>query len=280
MNKQSNTYIVTYATILVVVVAAVLSFAAIKLQPMQQANVKTEKMGAILSTIGEGGDAAAAADKNKYIEAEFGKFITKAFFVDSTGAVTDAPTAEVLASLNNLPAVFAARTAMPVFVATVGKGGKSQTEYVVPMTGKGLWGPVWGYIALNDDCNTVVGAVFDHKSETPGLGAEIATKPFEDQFIGKQIFNKEGQFVSINLLKGKGASAGNPYAVDAISGGTLTSNGVKKMLMSCLGDYVPFFEKVQSGAEASVPALPAADSTATATADSSATTQITEGGAR
>ena len=280
MNKQSNTYIVTYATILVIVVAAVLSFAAIKLQPMQQANVKTEKMGAILSTIGEGGDAAAAPDKNKYIEAEFGKFITKAFFVDSTGTVTDAPTAEVLASLNNLPAVFAARTAMPVFVATVGKGGKSQTEYVVPMTGKGLWGPVWGYIALNDDCNTVVGAVFDHKSETPGLGAEIATKAFQDQFIDKQIFNKEGQFVSINLLKGKGASAGNPYAVDAISGGTLTSNGVKKMLMNCLGDYVPFFEKVQSGAAASVPAVPAADSTATAAADSSATTQITEGGAK
>lgn len=280
MNKQSNTYIVTYATILVIVVAAVLSFAAIKLQPMQQANVKTEKMGAILSTIGEGGDAATAPDKNKYIEAEFGKFITKAFFVDSTGTVTDAPTAEVLASLNNLPAVFAEQTAMPVFVATVEKDGKSQTEYVVPMTGKGLWGPVWGYIALNDDCNTVVGAVFDHKSETPGLGAEIATKAFQDQFIDKHIFNKEGQFVSINLLKGNGASAGNPYAVDAISGGTLTSDGVKKMLMNCLGDYVPFFEKIQSGAAVSIPAVPAADITATAAADSCATTQITEGGAK
>lgn len=281
MNKQSNTYIVTYATILVVVVAAVLSFAAIKLQPMQQANVKTEKMGAILSTIGEGEGAATAEDKNKYIETEFGKFITKAFFVDSTGTVNDAPTEQVLASLNNLPAVFAARTAMPVFVATIEKDGKSLTEYVVPMTGKGLWGPVWGYIALNDDCNTVVGAVFDHKSETPGLGAEIATKPFEDQFIGKQIFNKEGRFVSIDLLKGKGSSAGNPFAVDAISGGTLTSNGVKAMLWNCLSDYVPFFEKVQSNvtSDAAVPAATAADTTAV-NADSTATTQITEGGAK
>lgn len=277
MNKQSNTYIVTYATILVVVVAAVLSFAAIKLQPMQQANVKTEKMGAILSTIGEGTQAGMVSDKNKYIEEEFGKFITKAFFVDSTGTATDAPTEQVLASLNNLPAVFAERAAMPVFVATV-DGGK--TEYVVPMTGKGLWGPVWGYIALNEDCNTVMGAVFDHKSETPGLGAEISTKPFQDQFIDKQIFNKDGLFVSIDLTKGKGSSAGNPYAVDAISGGTLTSNGVKAMIFNCLGDYVPFFEKVQSQVTAA-PAAPAVDSTATA-ADSAAvaTTQITEGGAK
>lgn len=282
MNKQSNTYIVTYATILVVVVAAVLSFAAIKLQPMQQANVKTEKMGAILSTIGEGTQAGMVSDKNKYIEEEFGKFITKAFFVDSTGTATDAPTEQVLASLNNLPAVFAARSAMPVFIATV-DGGK--TEYVVPMTGKGLWGPVWGYIALNEDCNTVMGAVFDHKSETPGLGAEISTKPFQDQFIDKQIFNKDGLFVSIDLTKGKGSSAGNPYAVDAISGGTLTSNGVKAMIFNCLGDYVPFFEKVQATATtipmtALVPATPI-DSTATVVADSAAaTTQITEGGAK
>lgn len=283
MNKQSNTYIVTYATILVVVVAAVLSFAAIKLQPMQQANVKTEKMGAILSTIGEGTRADTVSDKNKYIEEEFGKFITQAFFVDSTGTATDAPTEQVLASLNDLPAVFAARTAMPVFVATVG-GGK--TEYVVPMTGKGLWGPVWGYIALNEDCNTVMGAVFDHKSETPGLGAEIATKPFQDQFIDKQIFNKDGLFVSIDLMKGKGSSVGNPYAVDAISGGTLTSNGVKAMLFNCLGDYVPFFEKVQSTVSSAAATMPveqmAADSTATISADSTAnaTTQITEGGAK
>lgn len=274
MNKQSNTYIVAYATILVVVVAAVLSFAAIKLQPMQEANVKTEKMGAILSTIGEGSEAATAPDKNKYIETEFAKYITRAFFVDSTGNATDASTEQVLESLNDLPSVFTSRTAMPVFEATIGKDGGKQTEYVIPMTGKGLWGAVWGYVALNADCNTVEGAVFDHKGETPGLGAEISGKPFQAQFVGKQIFNKEGEFVSIDLLKGQGASAGNPSAVDAISGGTLTSNGVKAMLKECLNDYVPFFEKVQSTAT-SVPMteiVPAADSAATA--------QNTEGGAK
>lgn len=258
MNKQSNTYIVTYATILVVIVATVLSFAAIELQPMQQANVKTEKMGAILNAIGAGDGADAAADKNSYVAGEFAKYITGAFFVDSTGRVSEAPVEEVLASLNDLPAVFAAKTAMPVFVATLSGTAK---EYVVPVTGKGLWGPVWGYIALNENCNTIEGAVFDHKSETPGLGAEIATKPFQNQFIDKQIFNKEGLFVSINLLKGKGSSAGNPYAVDAISGGTLTSNGVKAMLFNCLGSYEPFFRNVQN--TAGQPAAPVADTIAT-----------------
>lgn len=277
MNKQSNTYIVTYATILVVVVAAVLSFAAIKLQPMQAANVMTEKMGAILSTIGQGKDADKAADKNKYIEAEFGKYITRAFFVDSTGTATDATPEQVLESLNDLPKVFVERTAMPVFEATVETNGAKHVEYVIPMTGKGLWGAVWGYVALNSDCNTVEGAVFDHKGETPGLGAEIATPAFQQQFVGKQIFDKEGQFVSINLLKGHGASEGNPYAVDAISGGTLTSNGVKAMLKDCLSDYVPFFEKVQTNATATTTA--AADPAAATTAADSLATQTTEGGA-
>ena len=301
MNKQSNTYIVTYATVLVVVVAAVLSFAAIELQPRQEANAKIEKMGAILGAIGKGA-TDTTADKNRYIEQAFETYIPEAFFVDSLGTATEATPEEVLGALNNLPAVFAARTAMPVFVAAspAGKAAAAGKQYVVPVTGKGLWGPVWGYVALNEDCNTIDGAVFDHKSETPGLGAEIATPAFQGQFVDKQIFDPAGDFVSISLLKGKGASAGNSHAVDAISGGTLTSNGVQKMLRVCLGDYVPFFEKVRAhdaAAESLAPATVVADSSAVETAaaadslaraaavaDTAAqlvtTTETTEGGAK
>ncbi|MDE6500458.1 MAG: NADH:ubiquinone reductase (Na(+)-transporting) subunit C, partial [Rikenella sp.] len=150
MNKQSNTYIVTYATVLVVVVAAVLSFAAIELQPRQEANAKIEKMGAILGAIGKGA-TDTTADKNRYIEQAFETYIPEAFFVDSLGnkLARTATKEEVLNSLGDLPAVFAARTAMPVFVASIPTGegdGSVKTEYVVPMTGKGLWGPVWGYV--------------------------------------------------------------------------------------------------------------------------------------
>lgn len=246
MNKNSNTYIIAYSTIMVVVVAAVLSFAAISLKPAQEANVRVEKMGAILLTIGQGKEAAQAANKAQYIEQEYNKYITASFCVNAAGDKVEG--GDAFAALGNLKEVFAEKEAMPVFEAKLDNG---MHLYIVPMTGAGLWGPVWGYMALNDDCNTVYGAVFDHKSETPGLGAEISLPNFSNQFVGKKLF-ENGTFESIALTKGVGSSLENPYAVDAISGGTLTSNGVSAMLKNCLGDYVPFFEKVQ--AAASIPA--------------------------
>lgn len=259
MNKNSNTYIISYSVAMVVVVAAVLSFAAIKLKPAQQANVRVEKMGAILLTIGQGQGADTAPNKAKYIEEEYAKYITASFCVNAAGDKVEG--ADAFAALGNLKEVFSLKEAMPVFEAQLDNG---LHLYIVPMTGVGLWGPVWGYMALNDDCNTVYGAVFDHKSETPGLGAEIALPNFSNQFVGKKLF-EDGKFESIQLTKGAGSSVDNPYAVDAISGGTLTSNGVSAMLKNCLGDYVPFFEKVQAAAAVPV-TLP--DSVAVAPLDS------------
>lgn len=259
MNKNSNSYIIIYSTILVVAVAAVLSFAAISLQPMQQANVEVEKMGAILGSIGEGKGAAEAPNKDQYIKEQYKQYIVASFCVNAEGDKVE--DADAFAALDNLPEVFALKQAMPVFEARLANGLQL---YVIPTRGKGLWGPVWAYIALNADCNTIYGASFDHKSETPGLGAEIALPAFGKQFVGKQLF-KDGVFQSVTLTKGAGSSEGNDYAVDAISGGTLTSNGVAAMLRNCLGDYVPFFKKVQ---ELSAVPMPLSDSTSMAVADS------------
>lgn len=259
MNKNSNTYIIAYATLLVVVVAAVLSYASISLKPRQEANVLIEKKGAILASIGQGLDAAKAPEgKDKYIDAEYAKYITAGFFVNAAGDRTDADSKAILDALGKLPEVFATKEAMPVFEA---KSADGKTLYVVPLTGKGLWGPVWGYLALSADCNTVEGAVFDHKGETPGLGAEIALPAFQKQFIGKHLFDGT-KFESITLTKGVGSSEGNPYAVDAISGGTLTSNGVRDMLKNCLADYVPFFEKIRNATPAAELTPAIVDSTA------------------
>ena len=101
---------------------------------------------------------------------------------------------------------------------------------VIPLKGTGLWGPIWGYLAL-DECSTVVGAVFDHKGETPGLGGEIATDKFAQRFIGKKMDSQ-----AIHLAKN--ADKNNPYEVDAISGGTMTSNGVTAMLAKAYDDYL------------------------------------------
>ena len=117
--------------------------------------------------------------------------------------------------------------------------------FIIPMLGKGLWGPIWGYMALREDFNTVVGAVFDHQGETPGLGAEIAYPVFQKQFVGKQIFDDEGNFVSIAIVKGGVANSykvAPKHGVDAISGGTITSDGLANMIKTGLANYLNFFK--------------------------------------
>ena len=172
---NSNGYIFLYSTVLVVVVAVLLSAAALWLQPYQQRNVENEKRAMILS-------AAAANDDGK-IE-----------FFDGE---------------------------LPVYIV-------NDSVTVLPMRGNGLWGPIWGYLAVSADGQSVMGAVFDHKSETPGLGGEITTTKFQSQFKGKQFFIK-GEMI--------------PMDVDAISGATKTSNGVKDMIDNTMQKYREYFEK-------------------------------------
>lgn len=247
MNKQSNTYIIGYSIVLVVVVAVVLSFTALTLKPIQQANVEVEKMSDILGSVGLfNADAAAkAVDKTQYVKDEYKKYIIESFLVDDKGEKLSADAAETFAVLNNLKSAFAVPASerkLPVFIS---KNSEGKVNYIFPVIGTGLWGPVWGYIAIGEDLKTINGVVFDHKSETPGLGAEITTPSFEDQFIGKEIF-EQSTFTGIKVLKGTGSSKGNNHAVDAISGGTITSRAVQNMIINCLEDYEPFILNQQS----------------------------------
>jgi len=117
--------------------------------------------------------------------------------------------------------------------------------YIIPLRGAGLWGPIWGNIAVQDNFSTVIGVTFGHKGETPGLGAEIDTKDFQAQFVGKEIF-ENGKFQSIRVVKGGIVNLSENmkiHGVDAISGGTITSDAVSAMLINCLENYVPFITK-------------------------------------
>ena len=116
--------------------------------------------------------------------------------------------------------------------------------YVMPMVGTGLWGPIWGYVSVGEDMNTIYGASFDHKTETPGLGAEIKMGFFEEPFQGQQIYNMKGEYVSISVEKG-GAEKGNKNEVDGITGGTITSNGADEMLYRSIKIYTNYFEKIK-----------------------------------
>lgn len=245
MNKNSNAYIITYSTVMVVIVALALAFTALSLQPRQKANVDNEKKGAILTSIGEGMEADKAADKMAYIEEQYAKYIVESFAVTPSGEKVEG--ADAFGLLDRLKKEYAkpeAERTLPVFISRSDDG----TERVVfPLYGSGLWGPVWGYLALESDWNTIYGISLDHQGETPGLGAEIATPPFQNQFKGKTLF-EDGRMVGITVTKGAGSSAGNPHAVDAISGGTITSRGVEDMIRRNMTDYTAFIEKQKSAA--------------------------------
>ncbi len=220
-DKNSNGYILLYSTVMVVVVALALAFVALSLKERQQANILNEKKMAILMSLD-----AATQDYDTFIDA---------YAVDTKGNKIEGIEGKaVIDMLSDLTATFASGE-LPVFEATDGR-------VVVPVTGTGLWGPIWGYVALAKDMNTVTGIVMDHAGETPGLGAEIATAKFQEQFVGKTIFEAD-EFVSIELVKGgvKAGSANAAHEVDGITGGTKTGDGVTAMLSSSLGEYVPFF---------------------------------------
>lgn len=229
MNKQGNTYTFMYAAIMVIVVAAILSFVSLSLKEKQKKNVEIEKKQNILASVKI---AATALDAEKL----YSDFITNTYVVNNKGEVVEGVDAFYV-DLHKENAKPVEKRNLPVFEYT--KDGEKML--ILPVRGKGLWGPVWGYVALNSDKNTIFGAIFDHKGETPGLGAEIAGENFQKPFTGKQIFDETGKFTSIKV--NKAGIASDIHSVDAISGGTITSKGVEAMLQDCLSNYEAFLKK-------------------------------------
>ena len=240
MRSFSNTYIFVFSLIMVTIVAVLLSFVSMQLKPRQQTNIEIEKKQDVLLSVGKAEKLDEVSDKSSYIEEEFGTFITESYVVDFSGNKVETDAFEVMLTLNQEIRKPQEDRNYPVFIYENGQGEK---KYVIPVRGKGLWGPIWGYVALNDDLNTIYGAVFDHKGETPGLGAEINMDWFEEPFSGKTLFNESGEFVSITVVKG-GADPGDPHGVDGISGGTITSKGLEDMLADCLAGYVAHFQEI------------------------------------
>lgn len=230
MNKNSNAYTFIFAIIIVTIIAGVLAFTATSLKPLQDTNVKAEKMQNILGTIG------VTDVSREQAEVEFNKYIKEQLALTTDGKV-DTNTDAFKIGLKNEIKKDDNEQRYPLYVAQ--KDG--ETFYIVPLYGAGLWDAIWGYIALSSDKNTIVGANFDHKGETPGLGAEITTDWFQAQFTGKTILDESNNFVSVATVKG-GAKVGDNHGVDAISGGTITSDGVSKMINERLSHYLPYFK--------------------------------------
>jgi len=226
-----------YATIMVVVVALMLAIVSSSLKDTQNANVRLDKMKQILKSIHvetEGQDA----------EALFNTYIKEQLVINANAEVVENPAnkafnIEVKKELS-LPLE---KRNLPLYVAEV----DGQKKFIITLYGAGLWGPIWGYIALDADKNTIFGTYFSHASETPGLGANIADKEFQESFIKpvqRKIFNDKNEFVSILVQKKSDRKASNDlHEIDAISGGTITSKGVEKMLKDCIGQYEKYLQQ-------------------------------------
>jgi len=217
---------------MVVLVAAVLASVAMALRPLQNKNKEIEKKQNILASV----NVQTSADEAEDI---FANKIKNMYVVNSKGEKVEGDAFTV--DLKKQHAKPVDQRLLPVYEFQSDDGLK----YIFPVRGTGLWGPIWGFVSLDDDMNTIYGANFDHEGETPGLGAEIATKEFQAQFKGKKLFDDSGKLVSITVLK-SGQNAPAIHSVDGISGGTITSKGLQKMLMDDFTAYKAFLNKKKS----------------------------------
>ena len=231
MNTNSNTYTVIYSIVLVVIVAAVLAFAAMFLKPTQDANVKKDTISQILT---------AATVEGEDILATYQDAIETAILVDMEGNKVDdldIQDCEVYGTADLKRQIAADQKALPVYIF---KNGIT----VVPCYGAGLWGPIWGYVGFEGDLKTIKAVCFGHKGETPGLGAKIADEPsFAEAFVGKQVGTGD---ILFEIAKPANRQTEN-NGVDAISGATITSQALGKTLNQWFGFYQNYFAKNAAG---------------------------------
>ena len=218
INTNGNVYTICYAAVMVVLVAFLLAFVSSALKPAQDANVAIDKKKQILASLNVRGIAKSD------VEAKFDELIQETCVVTPDGQVTEGGAFEV--ETKEIGEKF------PVYKAKTAAGDEA---LVLPLKGRGLWGGLWGYVAVTPDFQKVLGAYFDHESETAGLGALIKEEKFQSQFIGRPVMGADGK-VALTVVK-KGASEAETQ-IDGVTGATLTSKGVGEMVLSGIQQYV------------------------------------------
>lgn len=224
-----------FAIIISAITAVILVVASQALKPLQEENIALDKKKSILKSVWMGTDDKAQ------VESIYGESV-KEYVVNSDGELIEGLSTDDVRMKDQITKPAAERE-MPLYVFNNDEG----EYYIVPMRGVGLWGPIWGYVSIESDGETVYGSFFDHKQETPGLGAEIGETFFQERFKGKKLLNDNDEFISVNVVKKTTKTTyGDEHRVDAISGGTITSDGVDEMLKNCVEPYMAYFEKLKT----------------------------------
>ena len=235
MDRDSNRHTYLFAGIMVVTIAFVLSFTSESLKELKLDNVKKEKMQNILSTVG----VNVTRDES---EALYNQYIIEELSLTHNGDIDQEVNAfniklalEIKKDLDN--------QRFPLYIANL----DNTKYYIIPLRGNGLWNAIWGYVALKEDINTIEGISFDHEAETAGLGAEITEDWFINSFNDEKILNSNGEFVGIYVSKSNNDPDNidkNDNEVDAISGATVTGDGVSDMIKERLENYLPYFKNI------------------------------------
>src|SRR5690606_10126665 len=229
VNKtNSNSYTFIFAIVMVIVVGSILAFAATSLQPTQYENMRQEKMQNILATVGVETERSEA-------EGLYRQYITEEIVLDANGEVIEGVEAFDVDLAKEIKRDKEEQN-FPLYIADV----DGEKYYIIPLRGAGLWNAIFGYIALKDDVNTVKGVVFDHLGETPGLGAEITQVWFRERYTDEKIFDESGNLVGISAPKGSPSTSKDDNRVDAISGATITVDGVSEMISERLQHYLRY----------------------------------------
>ena len=236
MSRDSNLYTFLFVGIMIVGIASILAYTSQTLKPMQDENVKNEKMQNILSTVGINVSREEA-------EKSYKKYIVEELALKIDGSINE--------NINPFSDLNLAKELkkdyedqhFPLYVAEI----NSEKYYIIELRGTGLWDAIWGYISLKSDFNTVNGVSFDHKGETAGLGAEITKDWFKESFKDEKIFNSDGELVGITVLKGNNDPNNidkDDHEVDAISGSTITGDGVTEMIYERINNYLPYLSLI------------------------------------
>ena len=236
MSRDSNLYTFLFVGIMIVGIASILAYTSQTLKPMQDENVKNEKMQNILSTVGINVSREEA-------EKSYKKYIVEELALKIDGSINE--------NINPFSDLNLAKELkkdyedqhFPLYVAEI----NSEKYYIIELRGTGLWDAIWGYISLKSDFNTVNGVSFDHKGETAGLGAEITKEWFKESFKDEKIFNSNGELVGIKVLKGNNDPNNidkDDHEVDAISGSTITGDGVTDMIYERVNNYLPYLSLI------------------------------------
>jgi Na+-transporting NADH:ubiquinone oxidoreductase subunit C len=235
-----------FAIIMVLVVGSLLAFMASSLKPNIDENKRIEKQQNILYALGVNENEGTSANfiSTDVAGAAFSEYITKQIEVQGGKEVENSDAYLIDIKKQQTLAKQGKQRRLPLFV---GKNKNGDVLYVAPIRGKGLWDAIWGYVALDENM-IVQGAYFDHKGETPGLGANIKQRYFMDDFIGEHLLSASGDFKGIRVAKGNNDPKNEDktdYEVDAIAGATITGDGVSAMIKKDLAMYVPYFKTLK-----------------------------------